>query len=198
MRTNMPPKDVFFSFSNRWDDMLEGIFFQRISYHTDRHIYSHFVFTTVLFLTSFLRFLQQCCWKWNVATVNHAKSRKHGNSCGFYTPFLVEGLGFAISYWTCPTSSGNKIQFYFGCFLTICWRRDIVSKLACLFCSVFFSEATTLRLTLIPRMEFANGISRVSELLKIYPKEQTTKDRKWVVERKRSAKGDGGNWLKEK
>lgn len=31
-------------------------------------------------------------------------------------------------------------------------------------------------LTLIPRMEFADGISRVSELLKIYPKEQTTKD----------------------
>lgn len=49
MRTNMPPKDVFFSFSNRWDDMLESNLVQGISYHTDRHIYSHFVFTTVLF-----------------------------------------------------------------------------------------------------------------------------------------------------
>jgi hypothetical protein len=34
-----------------------------------------------------------------------------------------------------------------------------------------------LRLTLIPRLEFADGVSRVSELLSIYPKEQTTKDR---------------------
>ena len=32
-------------------------------------------------------------------------------------------------------------------------------------------------LTLIPRLEFADGVSRVSELLSIYPKEQTTKDR---------------------
>lgn len=31
-------------------------------------------------------------------------------------------------------------------------------------------------LTLIPRLEFADGVSRVSELLSIYPKEQTTKD----------------------
>ena len=32
------------------------------------------------------------------------------------------------------------------------------------------------RLTLIPRLEFADGVSRVSELLSIYPKDQTTKD----------------------
>ncbi|CAJ1388333.1 unnamed protein product [Effrenium voratum] len=31
-------------------------------------------------------------------------------------------------------------------------------------------------LTLIPRVEFADGVSRVSELLSIYPKDQTTKD----------------------
>ena len=54
-------------------------------------------------------------------------------------------------------------------------------NLLAFFAVCFFFQATTLRLTLIPRMEFANGISRVSELLKIYPKEQTTKDRKWVV-----------------
>ena len=31
-------------------------------------------------------------------------------------------------------------------------------------------------LTLIPRLEFADGVSKVSQLLSIYPKDQTTKD----------------------
>ncbi len=42
-------------------------------------------------------------------------------------------------------------------------------------------------------MEFADGISRVSELLKIYPKEQTTKDQLMGYLRNGSAPGrDGG------
>ena len=36
-------------------------------------------------------------------------------------------------------------------------------------------------LTLIPRLEFADGVSKVSQLLSIYPKDQTTKDQTKVL-----------------
>jgi len=127
----------------------------------------------VFFGTSFARHLCNCRQEWLHKCL--AKLKAPGASTEFYH-FRKRGLvlsqiaryGKAEPGWRDVIAMSNKK----GAVQTYLWHPKTQSE----FLEKALWSTEPEELTLIPRLEFADGVSKVSQLLSIYPKDQTTKD----------------------
>ncbi|CAE7497615.1 unnamed protein product [Symbiodinium natans] len=127
----------------------------------------------VFFGTSFSRHLCNCRQEWLHKCIDKLKAP--GASTEFYH-FRKRGLllsqiaryGKADPGWRDVIASNQKK----GAVQTYLWHPKTQTE----FLEKALWSTEPEELTLIPRLEFADGVSKVSQLLSIYPKEQTTKD----------------------